>query len=421
MSKKVAMVKSRFFSVLLLIGVVLSGCEGENALEQTFDDYFVKYYGVDGNQQGVDLVVNSDGTLILLGNSEDNLNGKQYFLTKVNATGAIVWQKFYGDLSEETAMDVEPTVDGAYIIALQKRFGVNDIQLELVKVSGNGDVIAASTFGPNPVDKVKSVTPISDGGFLVTGTTSATETSATTNVFYYRCDANLVFDIINWTEDYGFGDIDEGVKIYETGSTYNLFMSTNATGLGSQDFNFHYAAIDNSGNPTSAVVVFPSNNDDDETLSAVDYDPSTGYALLGTSQSQSDGSKNIFLVLYGTQLYPTPQVTDVIPANQGREKLDLDGNFEGISITKSSLGGYLIVANEGITVGSSTTNNIVLVKVDAQGRYRWHRSFGAEFNDSTSRVAELPNGDIVLIGTVRLDSQDKVVLIKVNSEGQFLK
>jgi hypothetical protein len=421
MLRRVMTVRSKniFFALAILLTVL--GCERESSLDQSFDNFFVKYFGADGNQQGVDVVVNSDGTMMLLGNSEDNLSGKQYFLVKVNPMGAVLWQKTYGDISEETAVDIEPTLDGNFIVALQKRRGQDSVVIELVKVSGNGDVLNTSIFGLNSVDKVRSITPVSDGGFLVTGTSADTENPIVTNVFYFRCDANLVFDEINWKKDYGIGDLDEGVKMYESNGSFNLFMSTNSFGLGDSDFNYHFIGVDNFGNPTAGANIFPANNSDDEKLSSVAFDPLTGYALLGTSQSGSDGSKSIFLVLFGTLLYPTPQVLEVIPINQGREKLDLEGNFSGISICKAASGGYIILANEEITVGSSTNNNIVLVRVDAQGRYRWHRSFGAEFNDRSSTVAELPDGKIIVIGTIRLDSQDKMALIKVNSEGQFLE
>jgi hypothetical protein len=35
-------------------------------------------------------------------------------------------------------------------------------------------------------------------------------------------------------------------------------------------------------------------------------------------------------------------------------------------------------------------------------------------------VAELPDGRIMILGTIELETQDKIGLMKVNSQGEFL-
>jgi hypothetical protein len=53
----------------------------------------------------------------------------------------------------------------------------------------------------------------------------------------------------------------------------------------------------------------------------------------------------------------------------------------------------------------------------------WSTTLGSEDEDDTAAaVAELPDGKIVILGTMGLtDNQFKMAFIKVNRTGQFLK
>src|SRR5690606_33473001 len=80
--------------------------------------------------------------------------------------------------------------------------------------------------------------------------------------------------------------------------------------------------------------------------------------------------------------------------------------------------GYLILANEERTFGT----NIWLIKIDhLSARVLWSVSLGSEReNDRAAAVAELPDGKIVVLGTVGIaDNQSKMALFKLNSSGKL--
>jgi hypothetical protein len=54
--------------------IAVCSCDTEGNVDPVYQNNFIKYYGEDGNQEGVDLLVNTDGTLILLGNSSSQTN-----------------------------------------------------------------------------------------------------------------------------------------------------------------------------------------------------------------------------------------------------------------------------------------------------------------------------------------------------------
>ena len=54
-----------------------------------------------GDQQAVDLIVNTDGTFFILGNSRETLGtNRKVYLAKANALGQLLWAKTFGDVAE---------------------------------------------------------------------------------------------------------------------------------------------------------------------------------------------------------------------------------------------------------------------------------------------------------------------------------
>ena len=70
--------------------------------------------------------------------------------------------------------------------------------------------------------------------------------------------------------------------------------------------------------------------------------------------------------------------------------------------------------------------NWILTKVNNDGATAWNLPivYGGEGPDSIGAVQELPDGRLVLIGTMRTGKSDtgelKLTLIKVNQDGKFL-
>src|SRR5687767_2479978 len=93
------------FSAITLLTLFLS-CDTSSNVDPIFEKYFTKYYGEDGEQEGVDIAVNQDGSIILLGNSFSQSDPVSPFLVKTDALGNILWQKTFKG-PEERAVDIE--------------------------------------------------------------------------------------------------------------------------------------------------------------------------------------------------------------------------------------------------------------------------------------------------------------------------
>jgi hypothetical protein len=96
-------------SIILIFALLLS-CDSASNLELPEDNYFLKYFGNDGNQKGVDVEVDSEGNFYLLG-STDSLGGntegkeRQIILIKTDAKGDLIWQKYFGTSNVDNARD----------------------------------------------------------------------------------------------------------------------------------------------------------------------------------------------------------------------------------------------------------------------------------------------------------------------------
>lgn len=397
-------------------------CDTEKNIEPDFKAFFVKYYGESGNQQGVDLVVNSDGTILLLGNTQVARTGNKFFVVKIDSTGTILASKNFGDAdisSDEVAVDIEPTFDGNYIIAIQKTISPGNRDVKLLKISPDLvglDSVIRSFAGD---EEVKSVTPLlNNRGYVMTGSTTQDlfndGQNDLTDVFTFRTDENLNFAPL-WLTPGGNGQSDVGIKIFENQlDQFDLFLSTNPSGTGGF-FGYYYIGIDGSGNGQGGFVPISEINTSDERLSQVAYNPLVGFALIGTSTSGANPS-SIHSVIINSDLQ--------IPViNDGNQDISagLSGELSGVSIFPSKFGGFLALANQTITLGNNTDTNLILIRLNSRGQIQWNRAFGGEFNDTATKVCELPDGKIVILGTETLGNQEKMMLIKVNAEGQFLR
>ena len=162
----------------------LMACDTQKSFEAPDENYFVKYFGNEGNQQGVDFAVNDDGSIFILGNSREPGKSQQIYVAKVGINGRIVWEKTLGLSLDEEAKDIEISFDKSSLIVLgnsEKSVGERDIFL--IRLTLDGVAIDSTRqglklpSGQEADDNAYSVTQINQGlfnpaGFIVAGATT---------------------------------------------------------------------------------------------------------------------------------------------------------------------------------------------------------------------------------------------------------
>ena len=423
------MKKQSHFRIYLFIGSMFfltSACDTDKNIDPPDETHFVKYYGTDENESGVDLIVQADGTAILLGKS---LSGdKKIYLVKVDDKGAIIWEKYLG-YDTDIAKDIEPTLDGNFVLLSDYLQSINNYDLKITKVNADGDSIDGAVFGFSGSENSSAITPISDGGFIIAGTAEysiVTEPGTSNDVsdmFHFRCDQNFDFSVLNWEDGYGKGSIDGATKAFEEASgNFSIFGFTNGDHLGhtAGKINLQYFSLSPTGLPTANENYLGDFDQDVRSNHVLKVPPSmgSGYFIIGTRLSNT-GSVSIHASKLRSSLNFDSQdelLDEEIPLGLGVQA------FESVSATASENAdgqGFLLLANETLLNGHT---NISLSKIDQLGNVLWYVSLGSEERDDrAAAVAELPDGRILVLGTVALGDQTKMALFKLNSQGQLIK
>lgn len=117
------------------------------------------------------------------GDVSGNHNGlgpgdSDYWVVKLNSSGAIQWQKCYGGDRNEIAYFMHSTPDGGYVIAGSAESANGDLtcnsgatDLWLIKINNTGALQWQKNLGGNYYDEGSCIKPTNDGGFIVCGNT----------------------------------------------------------------------------------------------------------------------------------------------------------------------------------------------------------------------------------------------------------
>lgn len=404
------------FTILMLT----TFCFCETNGPEDYKKYFIKYYGGDGNQEAKDFVINPDGTIIMLGTYFESNGNTRVYLVKTDGEGQVIWSRKLGTTAEY-AQDIEPIVAGPdagnfVILSNVKKNAEDSLAIRLTIISSEeGDSLKSKYFDALASQQGYSVTPNLAGGYLVGGKTTAPQ-SEDTNSDFVNIEDQL---IIQFEPDFSYTDSDVRriggsaigavVKIFDNGSNYYYAgysdeknaLVTDAT----YESNFFFRSFDAVGTVRQTGYAGSQDENVNEYMSSI-IKYQTLYLAVGTRVSPS-GMSNLFAARLNSNF------------TVATEALYTSKNVEGISADVSLSSEFLFLGNEIMAGGN---RNIWFTRVNSLDELNSGRTitFGAPNNDDTaSAIKELPNGDILILGTMELVNQKKMALIKIKSNGSF--
>jgi hypothetical protein len=410
--------------VLTAILIMILSCDTESNLERPDKNFFIKYYGGDGNQKGVDFEILSDG-ILLVGNSQLG-QIKNVLLIKVDFEGTVLWQKYVGGPSD-VAVDLEPALDGTFVLLSRHEISEADHDLKLIRFNSEGHKMDSVLYGTTKKETPHSVTALSDEGFIVSGGTQydtldfdPANPDEYSNIFFYRFDSQLQNQETNWYPYYGGRDQYEVATRVFQNNNGNFFC------FGYSDFKHAqnpdgklamlYMALGQSGGLNSIAFSGEFTQNTQSTfVMKIPAGQGGGYLHLGTRFNTS-GRQTI----QATKLREPLTFNNLSDAQFDEEFSASNRSLSAISaaVCQTGQSGFLILGDETRSLG---TKNIFLQKLTLQGDPIWSISLGSEDgNDEGARVGELPDGKLVVLGTVELaNNQSKIALFKLNSEGRL--
>ena len=386
--------------------------------------------------------------LVLIGCSKDTevsdaVEGDEFVFL-----GEVEWVKNFGGSGEETAQAIITTTDGGYAILGfsnstdgdldGKTMPVNDYWL--LKLDAEGNLKWSKTYGGSKDDRGQSLVQTKDGGYALTGYAMSDDGDGSNNEGFHD---NWILKLdatgnIEWEKSFGFSGHDHSYDILQTedeGLFFTGFLDiTSARADGNTEKGssltrhgvgeFWGTKIDLKGNLQWRGYYGGTNND---RAHAVVQSDDGGFVMSGFTESDdfdinnSRGSYDFWVV-----------------------KVDDKGNL----VWKSSFGGTGIeraqdIANTSdggfVVIGSTFSNDvdisknngesdIWLVKIDANGKFVWERTFGGSHFDAAQSVSLSKDGGFIIAGNSKSEDKDSnanagendIWLIKTDANGNMI-
>ena len=176
------------------------------------DTLWTKTYGGIEEDQGNSIKQTSDGGYVVVGNTESYGAGdNDVYLIKINSDGDTLWTKTYGDINNESGIDIQLTSDGGYIILGSKSSVTPPTQWEIyvIKTDSNGDTLWTNTFGGTGLYWAAHIEQTLDGGYIISG--SEDIYGGCPNIYVIKTDS---IGNTQWTRIYGTHGVTMGEGYY---------------------------------------------------------------------------------------------------------------------------------------------------------------------------------------------------------------
>lgn len=154
-----------------------------------------KLMGAKEDDRGICAQLTIDGNYIIAGETQSYYRrghgGIDIYLAKLDTAGRLLWQNTIGDSRDNHILAISQTRDGGFIITgtTEASFRRDDQDIYLAKTNAAGNMQWQKNLGDTGDDTGTSVQQTSDGGYIITGTT--TNISGTGDADVYLIKTNV--------------------------------------------------------------------------------------------------------------------------------------------------------------------------------------------------------------------------------------
>ncbi|MFC2160629.1 CFI-box-CTERM domain-containing protein [Acidobacteriota bacterium] len=194
-----------------------------------------KTYGGSSSETPHSIQETSEGGYIVAGVTQSFGSGSlDNWIFKLASDGSIEWQKTYGGFENEIARFIQQTNDEGYIVAgYTSSFGAGSYDFWVLKLFSNGEIEWHKIFGGEKKDIAHSIQQTFDGGYVVAG---ETQSFGFGDKDIWILKLNIWGDI-EWQKTYGGSQSDEAFFIQQiSNGGFIVAGSTNTYGAGKRDF-----------------------------------------------------------------------------------------------------------------------------------------------------------------------------------------
>ena len=324
-----------------------------------------KSYGGSSFDDGYSIQQTTDGGFVVSGRSfsddfdvSGNNGESDIWILKLDNVGNLEWEKNFGGSLSEEAHSIQQTIDGGFIIAAQSFSDDFDVSgnngesdIWILKLKNSGSLEWEKTFGSSSWDYASSIQQTTDGGFILTGQSSAND-----------------FDV---SGNYGEGDI----WILKLDNVGNLEWEKNFGG----SLNEESRSIQQTADGGFVIAGYSFSND---------FDVSNNNGLNDIWILKLDKAGNLeWEKNYGGSLFD-----------------------EGYSIQQTTDGGFVVAGaafSDNFDVGDNNgLSDIWVLKLDNSGNLEWEKNYGGSSFDYPQSIQLTTDGGFIIAGHTQSNDFD---------------
>lgn len=276
-----------------------------------------------------------DRGFILCGQTESDLNqSEDAFLTKMDPSGNIEWEKKYSKPGSDLAKDCIQTEDNGYICIGSSLNTNGRLQIYIIKTDSFGNLLWQKTFGKNGNFIGNSVVETQDKGLLMLAETDSF--SSNEGIYLQKLDS---FGQTLWEKYYEGSKSTIGYSIEKTNSGY--FMITGATNVTIDDLldfsgnaDAYFLFVDSYGNKVWDKIL---TGDQHDLLIKIIRTSDLGFIACGRSSSNENSILSVFLV----KLSPIQEEKPLLDVNP------LHINFGIVEKNSPKITSFVTISNNG--------------------------------------------------------------------------
>ncbi len=377
--------------------------------------------GGSGRDNLATMLVNDDGTFLLVSTSNSGISGDKTvankggydtWLMKIDAQGNGLWQQGIGGSGDDFPQAAVKAIDGGYVIFMSSDSGISGDKTEdsnglndfwVVKVDATGSIVWQNTIGGDGEDFARTALDnTSDGGYILAGTTRSTISGDQINagkglvdIWLIKLDSN---GTIQWQNRIGGDDDDFPNVVRQTadgGYIIGTFSYSDASGDKSEDASnwndYWVIKTDAAGNVVWENTI---GGDGTEVLTDLLITDSGNYLLTGYSNSNISRDKTENAIgNYDYWIMELDQVGDIVwQKTIGGTRRD-----DAWGITKDGPNYLISGQSQSRISGDKTEGNrgwydYWLVKIDASGNVLWDKTLGGNLGDHLFKTVPTSNG-----------------------------
>ncbi len=377
---------------------------------------FQRTIGGPGNEVGTWVVETNDGYLV--SGHVTSLNGNQdALLVRLDASGNSLWQKRFGAAKADAFHAAVATPDGGFLaVGETHSFGAGGADFFMVRVDASGAVVWSRTAGLTGNDDVaKSVMLVEGGGYLIAGSTVPAGGSISNSVFIRldqdgntlwsrTCVTNngnqLLTNYIAGNVVYASGSVGVSASMIRMDLTTGAFLSTNAyTGINTGTLSYQQPTQDGNLVLADHIRSAPSSTD----MWVQKVNPISGKVLWSKVYSKPNDNLRgrIEKLDDGGFLLVPYNNANVAQADALLTKIDADGNlvwsynfggnaFDRLMKAVQTADGGIIAVGDTRSSNPNGNSDIFLIKTSSDGRLEGSCGMDAGLESTDVTVSIMP-------------------------------